>query len=82
MKNIIFSANLAIRAFKRVEPKRVSDYHIVHPNTHRTYHSLKSVPNHPWTTIIAQPSFKYINRTFCINSVTILRHNMSQRSIA
>ena len=82
MKNIIFSANLVIRAFKRVEPKRVTDYHIAYPNTHKTYHSLKSGPNNPLTTIIAQPRFKCINRTFCINSFTYLRHKMSQRSIA
>ena len=82
MKKIIFSANLAIRAFKRVEPKRVTDNHIDHPNTHRSYHSLKSVPNHPLTTISAQTRFKCIYRTFCINSFTNLRHKMSQRSIA
>ena len=82
MKNIIFSTNLAIRAFKKVEPKRVTDYHIAYPNSHKTYYSLKSVPNNPLTSIIAQPRFKCINRTFCIKSFTNLRNNMSQRSIA
>ena len=82
MKKIIFSANSAIRAFKKIKPEIGPDYHIAHPNTQRNYHSLKSVPDYLLTTIITQPRFKCIYRTFCINSFTYLRHKMSQRSIA